>query len=322
MKPLLSTKGFTQRHLFNKKIFMYLFDNTINKRLSGAGFTLVELLIVIAILGILSVAVLGAINVTSSLNKANLAKAKTFSASVENTLSINQVGKWSFEESSSPSKDTSGYGNDGVWNGGVTWQDANTCALGFKGCLKFDGSVNTYVEATSAFGDKDFKTAPFTIALWVNPSSLAGSPVFISIGNTTDANFKILVFITSALPIFVSWRNSLGVRYGLRQTNNKILPLNTWSHIVITHDGTEPSTTSSRIYLNSNILPVTTDAGSWTMIEANKVRIGAGGNAVGGEQYFSGLIDEVAIYNQAFTLSQIQQLYAQGLPRHQLAKRY
>ena len=292
------------------------------------GFTLIELLIVIAVLGILSVGVLIALNVTGNLNKASLAKVKTFSASIENDLSINQVGKWSFEETTTLSKDTSGYQNDASWNGGVTWQDANTCGLGFKGCLKFGGSVNAYVEAISAFGDKDFKTAPFTIALWVNPSSLAvspgGDPVLISIGNTTNENLKILVFISgrSVAPIFVSWHKSPGgERYGLRPTNNKILPLNTWSHIVITHNGTEPSTTSSRIYLNSNILPVTTDAGSWTMIEANKVRIGAGGNAVGGEQYFSGLIDEVAVYNQSLTAYQIQQLYAQGLPRHQLAKK-
>ena len=62
------------------------------------GFTLIELLIVIAVIGILSVGLLIAINVTGNLDKTNLAKAKTFAASVENDLSINQVGKWSFEE--------------------------------------------------------------------------------------------------------------------------------------------------------------------------------------------------------------------------------
>ena len=62
------------------------------------GFTLIELLIVIAVVGVLAVGVLTAINVTSQIGKANLSKAKTFSASVENSLAINQVGKWSFEE--------------------------------------------------------------------------------------------------------------------------------------------------------------------------------------------------------------------------------
>lgn len=83
------------------------------------GFTLIELLIVIAILGILSVAIVTALNVVGNLNKATLAKAKTFSASVENALSINQVGKWSFEEGSGiTAKDTSGYENNGTISGG------------------------------------------------------------------------------------------------------------------------------------------------------------------------------------------------------------
>jgi hypothetical protein len=35
--------------------------------------------------------------------------------------------------------------------------------------------------------------------------------------------------------------------------------------------------------------------------------------------WFEGLIDEVAIYSQALKFSQIQQLYAKGLIKHQLA---
>src|SRR3989344_4041409 len=119
----------------------------MKKRIKG-GFTLIELLVVIAVIGVLSAGVLTAINITSQLTKANLAKAKTFAASVENSLGFDQVGKWSFEDpSGDTAEDTSGYGNNGnlagssavCGSGGAcpAWQNSTQCDLGFGGCLSF-----------------------------------------------------------------------------------------------------------------------------------------------------------------------------------------
>jgi len=73
------------------------------------GFTLIELLIVIAVLGVLAGGVIVAINPTAKINAANMAKAETFSASVQNSLSMDLVGEWTFDDGTA--KDTSGYGN-------------------------------------------------------------------------------------------------------------------------------------------------------------------------------------------------------------------
>jgi len=104
-------------NLFQHLRPLSLHPHPLREREGVRGFTLIELLVVIAILGILAVAVVTALNIVGNLNKGTLARAKTFSASVENALSINQVGKWSFEETTSPSKDTSGYNNNGTWGG-------------------------------------------------------------------------------------------------------------------------------------------------------------------------------------------------------------
>ena len=282
------------------------------------GFTLIELLIVIAVLGILTVGVLIALNVTGTIGKTNLAKVKTFAASVENDLSINQVGKWSFEDFANPGKDTSGYGNNAT-NNEATWQTAEECGLGFGGCLQFDGE-NSYLEAASQFGDQDFKTTPFTIALWVNPSAMSSLYPLIYIGNTDTNKFTLQLLIRNNpdSPIFVNWHRGASPvgRVDIRSTA-LLLPQNAWSHIVITHNGTEPSITSSKIYFNGNNVKVALDYGSWGFTKVNIVRIGAGGSL---NEFFPGRIDEVAIYKEALTSYQIQQLYAQGLPRHQLAK--
>ena len=79
----------------------------LNNGKASQGFTLIELLIVIAVLGILATGILTVINTTSQVKKATLVKAKKLSASIENSLSLSQVGKWSFEEPANLTKDNS-----------------------------------------------------------------------------------------------------------------------------------------------------------------------------------------------------------------------
>ena len=265
---------------------------------SHRGFTLIELLIVIAVLGILSVGVLIALNVTGNLNKASLAKVKTFSASIENDLSINQVGKWSFEEGGGTiAKDTSGYGNDGTLTGVFVWQNADQCSLGFGGCIKFDGTNGKM--SAGALGIPQNGTA--TLAGWfyfMNSAKNRG------IHMTLYENFLYQESVNDNLKICC--------------TNDyfpvaSLLTLNKWHHIVFTYSG---NTTSAKLYLDTKLFTATVQPG----IDDIPVFPGTISSSTPNEA-FEGLIDEVAIYKEALTLSQIQQLYAQGLPRHQLAKK-
>ena len=102
------------------------------------GFTLIELLVVVAVLGILAGGILIALNITGTIGKASLTKAKKFAASLERGLTISQVGKWSFEGNAD---DTSGYGHNGVLQGGVL--PTSACNdLGIGQCLPLDGSAS------------------------------------------------------------------------------------------------------------------------------------------------------------------------------------
>jgi hypothetical protein len=75
------------------------------------------------------------------------------------------------------------------------------------------------------------------------------------------------------------------------------LPLNVWTHLAATYDGTTLRLYVNAIQVGSRALP-----GSMA-VSSGVLRIG--GNSVWGE-YFSGLIDEVRIYNRALTPAQIQ----------------
>ena len=75
------------------------------------------------------------------------------------------------------------------------------------------------------------------------------------------------------------------------------LPLNTWSHIATTYDGT-----TMRFFVNG-VQVGATAINTAIAVGNQQLRIG-GNNAFAGE-FFQGLIDEVRVYNRARTAAQI-----------------
>ncbi len=74
------------------------------------------------------------------------------------------------------------------------------------------------------------------------------------------------------------------------------LPLNTWTHLTVTYDGT-----TLRLYVNG------TQVGSRAMTGALLTSTGAlriGGNSIWGE-FFQGRIDEIRVYNRALSAAEI-----------------
>ena len=74
------------------------------------------------------------------------------------------------------------------------------------------------------------------------------------------------------------------------------LPANTWTHLAETFDGT-----TLRLYVNGTQVSSMAKAGS-IVTSTNALQIG--GDSLYG-QYFAGLIDDVRVYNNALSQSQI-----------------
>src|SRR6185503_4440102 len=75
------------------------------------------------------------------------------------------------------------------------------------------------------------------------------------------------------------------------------LPLNVWTHLATTYDGT-----TMRLYVNGVEVGSKAYAGS---IATSGGVLSIGGNGVWSE-YFKGWIDEVRVYNRALTATDIQ----------------
>jgi chitodextrinase len=131
-----------------------------------------------------------------------------------------------------------------------------------------------------------------TLEAWVNPSAVTSAwRDVIYKGN--DNYF--LMGTTSQ-----SGRPSVGGIFGTANVNNyglSTLALNTWSHLAGTYDGT-----TLRLYVNGTQVASTPRTG---LIASSTNPLEIGGDSIFG-QYFTGLIDEVRVYNVALSPAQIQ----------------
>jgi len=129
------------------------------------GFTLIELLIVIAVLGVLAGGVIVAINPLAKINAANMVKAETFSVSVQNSLAMDLVGEWTFDDGTA--KDTSGYGN-------ITTNYGATLTTDRKGQINkaysLDG-INNYIRDTGSSTSLPYGSQAHSGFAWIYPTS-------------------------------------------------------------------------------------------------------------------------------------------------------
>jgi prepilin-type N-terminal cleavage/methylation domain-containing protein len=275
------------------------------------GFTLIELLIVIVVVAVLGTAVVVAINPIAKINSANRAKVETFGASLQNNLSINLVGEWTFDDGTA--RDTSGYGNNGAVTGATLTADRRGQA---NKAYDFNGATSNILVADSNSLDI---TGAITLEAWVNNvntgAALDGGIVWKSTaiyGGAVNLTYE-LGFLDGSLYFQIgNGANTESVSYPWAEGSSS------WHHIAATWDGTT-SVTAMKIYVNG-VSKSIADSNTVASIRvtADPVKIG-GATANPAYAFFKGSLDDVRIYNQTFSLSQIQQLYARGLVRRYMA---
>jgi hypothetical protein len=196
------------------------------------------------------------------------------------------VAAYSFDEGSGMSvADASGSGNTGTV-AGAGWAAAGK----FGGALSFNGSgaLVTVADAASLR-----LSGGMTVEAWVDAAALG-------------ASWRCVVFKELPGAMAYGLYATDGAGKPLGQVNiggeQNVLgasapPLNTWTHLAVSYDGA-----ALRLYVNG-VLAATKPLTGAIAGSTGALRIG--GNSVWGE-YFSGLIDEVRVYNRALTATQIQ----------------
>jgi hypothetical protein len=196
------------------------------------------------------------------------------------------VAAYAFSETSGNAViDASGSGNNGTLSGAT-----RTTSGKYGRALSFDGTNDRVNIPDSSSLDL---TDGVTMEAWVRPSSLGGWDTVVlkeQPGNLVYA----LYANTGPGPASGEIETTAGY---FTQYATGALPLNTWTHLAMTYDGT-----TLRLYINGAEVGSRPVSGS-VVTSSSALRIG--GNAVWGE-YFGGLIDEVRIYNRALSPQEIQ----------------
>jgi hypothetical protein len=197
------------------------------------------------------------------------------------------VAAYGFEEGTgTAAADSSGTGNNGVLNG-PAW----TAAGKFGGALSFDG-VNDWV--TIADANSLDLSSRLTLEAWIRPTSIADwSSVILKERGTGGLAYSLYAADGANRPPSAYIYRSRDVA----AVGTAALPPNAWSHLAATYDGA-----NVRLYVNGALAATTAITGN-IAATTNPLRIG--GNAVWGE-FFSGLIDEVRVYNRALSLAEVQ----------------
>ena len=211
----------------------------------------------------------------------NTATATTPSGSAPPTL----VAAFAFDEGSGTSAaDASGSGNSGT-AANTTWAAAGK----YGKALNFNGTSSRVTVPDAASLQL---TSAMTLEAWVYPTTVTNS--WRDVIQKGDDNYYLMATSTnSSRPAGGGIiGGSFAPAYG-----TAALATNTWSHLAVSYDGA-----AVRLYLNGTQVSSVAKTGS-ILTSTSPLTIGS--DPFYG-QYFSGMIDDVRVYNAPLTSSQIQ----------------
>jgi hypothetical protein len=218
----------------------------------------------------------------------NLATSTAITVTVSNTApppSVGLVSAYSFNEGSGTVlTDVSGNSNNGTINA-ATWSAAGR----YGSALSFNGTTSRVDIPDSA---SLHLATNMTIEAWVRPTTLTSWRTVLMKEQSSGLSYSLYANGDTNRPSAHVYLSSENDTRGTAQ-----LAVNTWTHLAATYDGS-----ALRLYVNG------TQASSRTLggaIQVSTAALRIGGNSIWGE-YFSGLIDEVRIYNRALTAAEIQ----------------
>lgn len=240
------------------------------------GFTLVELLFVISILGIILIIVLASLY--SAREKARVASLLRFSSGIYHSLGHATAGMWSFDEGSTTVTDISG--------------NNRTCTLNDGAYLDNNGATGKalYVSGGSYCGDRDKGITPtnrLTVEAFFYPELSTRGVIATEMDYGPTRGFR--VYISNGYVICYMVNNDTGAQV---QLSAPFSP-GEWNHVACTYDSTR-----ARLYVNEKL--ASSDTFSGYVGDIRKPGIKIGNNPAASSSDFTGYIDRVAVYSDSF----------------------
>jgi hypothetical protein len=213
------------------------------------------------------------------------AKAATLTVTFNPPAGYGLVAAYSFNEGTGVTvNDASGNGNTGSVTA-ATW----TTSGRYGKALLFNGtSSQVFINNSTSLNF----TAGMTLEAWVYPTVAQTGNRTIIYRQQDIAYLRASQTASARVP---SGGGTIGG--AVRQVSGvSALPLNVWSHVAVTYDGT-----ALRLYVNGTLITAGTVTGA---ISTSLNPLYIGGNAPFGE-WLQGRIDEVRVYNRALSATEL-----------------
>ncbi|MEU6428664.1 LamG-like jellyroll fold domain-containing protein [Microbispora sp. NPDC046973] len=181
--------------------------------------------------------------------------------------------------------DATGQNNNGTGSN-IDWANGK-----YGKALSFNGT-SSWVTVQDAASLR--LTTGMTLSAWVNPATVTDWRSVLAKELSTEGVSYTLYASNGAGP--AGWVQTSPEDFST-VSGTSPLPVNTWSHLALTYDGT-----ALRMFVNGQQVAQKASSGS-LYDDGSPLHIG--GNDAWGE-FFSGLIDEVRIYNRAQSAAEIQ----------------
>ncbi len=232
------------------------------------------------------------------------------------------VGYYKLDDSASgTTTDSSSFGNTGTVGHDAGGSDP-TLSTDFPSQIQFNDSHSMSFNGMTSYsyvglGNPASLNYNFgdtiSMSAWIKPSTLSGNRNIISKSYNTTQGAPYYAWDLMQINNWLTCRISSASTSTMTVISSGVGPgallQNTWQHVACIYDGT-----NVKIFING--VDVGTTSGAWAgndvAATAPTVRIGARSatptGVGGGDEYFSGLIDDVRIYNRALSSGPLSEL--------------
>ena len=233
------------------------------------------------------------------------------------TISEELISRWNFEAGSgTTAADVSGYSNDASivgLNEGVAWSTSGK----YGGGIAFSGDTDTYIDVGT--NEEYLENNLFSISLWFKSAS-SSQMKLLSKGFSSYGNGYMLELNGGEL-IFGVGGGSESASVQLTTSTSGSFDDDAWHHAMVVFDEINGLVTIYADGAAASIAKVGSTCGtiSGTDLDISSCTVNMGPNATGdlvmgrldsgASQAFSGLLDEVRVFNRAFSSTEVDYLY-------------
>lgn len=167
-----------------------------------------------------------------------------------------------------------------------------------RNALRFDG-IDSYIDSGDSETITGICETDFTISIWFKFPSTLSAGTYNLINNGTSGNGLYYININSSNKITAYFSSATAVTLsGTSEVND-----NEWHNVIMTHDS---SNATVYLYVDGTSEDSDTTTAPFVAKTDENVYIGSTGGA---SNYFTGLIDDVRIYNIYFNSASVTNLY-------------